>query len=116
MSAAPRCRLSCVDRQRPPDAVLRVAADGRPDAFAEAEWLLAAGRDVVVALHGQGGVATVGALARLALAARRSGARLAVQADDGALPRLIGLTGLDAVLLPHLATGDAEPWSGQAQR
>ena len=62
--------------------------------------LLEAGEAVVVELSGPGAadLATLGALARLELAARRCDGRLCTRAPDDDLPRLAALTGLARVL------------------
>jgi ABC-type transporter Mla MlaB component len=104
-----------VDDGRGP-VVVRLCPGDATAALAEAGRLLAAGRAVVVALdpHRRADVGTVGALARLALTARRAGAELVVQAPDAALPELAELVGLAEVL--GLPAGPAGAGSGQAQR
>jgi anti-anti-sigma regulatory factor len=55
------------------------------------------------------GIATVGVLARAALNARRRGDRLRVVNASQELQELIGLAGLDAVLLGR-SRGQSEEW------
>ena len=101
MSAAAPRRLLCMDVGGGSGAALvRVPPHGAAEALAEAGRLLSAGRSVVVALdpHTSPDVETVGALARLVLAARRGGAVLVVRAPDAALTELAELMGLADVL------------------
>jgi hypothetical protein len=90
-------------------AVVRVPAHGAERALAEAGRLLGAGRSVVVVLEllRPPDVGTLDALARLALAARRGGATLEVQAPHVELRQLAALAGLDDVL--GMVDGPAEP-------
>ncbi|MDX6244565.1 MAG: hypothetical protein QOE76_2288 [Frankiales bacterium] len=60
-------------------------------------------------------LATVDALARLALAARRRSSRVTVRTSNGALERLLGLAGLSALAMPprSLVEGEWEPEPGE---
>jgi hypothetical protein len=110
MSAEARQRLTCMDGDGGTGAaVVRVPAHGAERALAEAGRLLAGGRSVVVALEllRPPDVGTLDALARLALAARRGGATLEVQAPDVELRQLAALVGLGSVL--GLEQSPAEP-------
>lgn len=105
------------------DRVVHVRLDGADPGFAVAERLLAAGRPVVVTLaaDAEPDVGTVGALARLVLAARRGGAPVRIQAPDAALRGLADLMGLGDVLGVPATAGDppgrpAADVSGEAQR
>jgi hypothetical protein len=60
-------------------------------------------------------LATVDALARLALAARRRSARVTVRTSNGALERLLGLAGLSALAMPprSLVEREGQPEPGE---
>lgn len=60
-------------------------------------------------------LATVDALARLALAARRRSARVSVRTSNGALERLLRLAGLSALAMPPLSVveGERQPEPGE---
>lgn len=60
-------------------------------------------------------LATVDALARLALAARRHRARVTVRTSNGALEQLLRLAGLSALAMPPLSLveGERQPEPGE---
>jgi hypothetical protein len=120
MSAGARWRLPCMAVEGGSGAVVvRVPGYGASDALADAERLLSRGSEVVVVVVLDAGapvdVGTVGALARLVLLARRSGAQLLVQASGAELVRLADFLGLcDALRLRVEPIGPLQG-SGQPQ-
>ncbi|NHC46926.1 hypothetical protein [Motilibacter aurantiacus] len=79
---------------------VQVGAGGTGTALTQAACALEAGRDVVLTLGARAApdLGTVEALARLVLLARRSGARVLVEAPGPALQGLVELLGLTEAL------------------
>lgn len=101
MSAGRAARQTCMEVERPgAPAHVRVLPDDVAGGLLRAEGLLRRGVDVDVRLEPGTPVdaALVGRLARLRLAARRSGAVLVLDAPDVALRHLAELFGLCEVL------------------
>ncbi|MEU6479489.1 STAS domain-containing protein [Streptomyces sp. NPDC047017] len=100
MSSARTCGLPQVDAKTPAVLVLAgpVSRDAVPGLCAQVRSLLGAagGKVVVCDVGGLGppGLGTVDLLARLQLAARRSGGRVRLRDPDPALPALLALAGL----------------------